>query len=217
MNTVHLVIPDAALRAAAVEQLTLANFAAEEYADMTSALVIGATSPLLLVDDVAVDKKAIAALRTSGKNSTILLLGTGPSGADAEFITESFPKPLRLGHLLARLKFYLETAPRLRSAPISFGAFRLEPQNRCIINVSSEAVIRLTEKETALLEYLGQSKKPVTRDELLTAIWGYDARIDTHTLETHIYRLRRKLNPTGEGPDYLINENGAYRLNAAKA
>jgi DNA-binding response OmpR family regulator len=216
MNTVHLVIPDAALRAAIVEQLSLANLAAEECADIPAALAAN-TATLLLIDETALDKKALAALDTAkNKNAVRLLLGNAPTESAADPITESFAKPLRLGHLLARLKFYLETAPRLRSTPLTFGTFRLEPQNRCIISVDTNTTIRLTEKETALLEYLGQSEKPITRDELLTAIWGYDARIDTHTLETHIYRLRRKLNPNGEGPDYLINENGAYRLSAGK-
>jgi len=77
----------------------------------------------------------------------------------------------------------------------------------------TDQIIRLTEKETAILEYLGHSTDPVTREELLGAIWGYDARIDTHTLETHIYQLRRKLDPEAKGLDLLVNEQSAYRLN----
>ena len=68
----------------------------------------------------------------------------------------------------------------------------------------------LTEKETALLVFLGHSHEPVTRRDILAAVWGYDENIDTHTLETHIYQLRRKLD--GKDENWLINEAGAYRL-----
>ena len=111
--------------------------------------------------------------------------------------------------------FIFEIAPRLRATPLTFGPYRLEPQNRRLSIAGTETVIRLTEKETALLEYLGHRKAPVPREELLAAIWGYDGRIDTHTLETHIYQLRRKLDAEGKGADLLRNENGAYCLDVA--
>jgi DNA-binding response OmpR family regulator len=95
---------------------------------------------------------------------------------------------------------------------VVIGVYRLEPQNRQMIQTENGTVIRLTEKETALLDYLAQSTAPVTREELLAAIWGYDGRIDTHTLETHIYQLRRKLDPEEKGDDLLVNEGGSYRL-----
>ena len=63
------------------------------------------------------------------------------------------------------------------------------------------------------MAYLGQSPQPVSREELLAAVWGYDARIDTHTLETHIYRLRRKLDPGEKGIHVILSEQGAYSLN----
>ena len=108
------------------------------------------------------------------------------------------------------MQFYFQ-APR-QGGPLDFGPFRLEPVLRQAAVAESGAVIRLTEKETHLLEYLGRSKKPVAREELLAAIWGYDGRIDTHTLETHIYRLRRKLDPEGKEPGMLALRQGAYSL-----
>jgi DNA-binding response OmpR family regulator len=115
-----------------------------------------------------------------------------------------------LGHLATRLRYYLETAPLLRDRVIAFGPHRLEPQNRRILRGDETEAIRLTEKETALLVFLAQSKEPATRKDILASVWGYDERIDTHTLETHIYQLRRKLDSSGE--NWLINEAGTYRL-----
>ena len=93
-----------------------------------------------------------------------------------------------------------------------FGSYRLEPSLRHIVIETDGTVIRLTEKETHLLEYLGRNKQPVAREELLAAIWGYDARIDTHTLETHIYHLRRKLDPEGKQRkrDYCLSRRLSF-------
>jgi hypothetical protein len=200
----QLLIPDAALHDAVVEQLVLAGFHAASVKD-ADAVAAGA---VLIADEAAFDKKLQKTLTALDPAPTVLLLGEAGEGA----ASESFAKPLRLGHLLARARFYLETAPRLRATPLSFGPYRLEPQNRRLIVTGGDAVIRLTEKETALLEYLGARREPVAREELLAAIWGYDRRIDTHTLETHIYQLRRKLDADGKGAGLLLNEDGAYRL-----
>ena len=105
--------------------------------------------------------------------------------------------------------FHFGTLPQLRKEALIFGAWRFEPQNRQITRQDNGEVIRLTEKETAVLDYLAQSDVPVAREELLAAVWGHDGRIDTHTLETHIYQLRRKLDAEGH---LLANEGGAYCL-----
>ena len=133
---------------------------------------------------------------------------------EVEGVTETFAKPVRLGHLLTRVRYYLETAPLLRDRAIAFGPWRLEPQNRRLTRDNDAEPVRLTEKETALLVYLAQSKEPATRRDILANVWGYDERIDTHTLETHIYQLRRKLEGGGKegGENWLVFEDGAYHL-----
>jgi DNA-binding response OmpR family regulator len=216
----YLISSDAALRAAIREQWASAapaGAALREAGDLSSSPIAGA----VLLDAPLLDKKALALLRdwsARGEKPKIFLLGEiDPAlkiGDDENLVTESFPKPVRLGHLFARLHFHLQPA-RAQVGPLMFGAFRLEPSLRQVI-AEHGAIIRLTEKETHLLEYLGRSKHPVAREELLAAIWGYDARIDTHTLETHIYRLRRKLDPGGERAPVLVASAGAYRL-AARA
>jgi len=97
---------------------------------------------------------------------------------------------------------------------VTFGPYRLESQNRRVLRDNEADPIRLTEKETALLVYLAQNKTPSTRQDILANVWGYDERIDTHTLETHIYQLRRKLDREGE--NWLLSEAGAYRLAGIK-
>lgn len=204
MPAIQILIPDTAFRDAVAEQLKQAAFAVAE-----ATMAVFDHPPLelttYLLDEAACDAKLVKKLR-SFKNDKCLLfvLGAVPPACD-ELIAENFAKPLRLGHLLARLHFYQEVAPRRNGAPVMIGAYQLQTQLRNLIR--GEETVRLTEKETALLEYLAQSAAPVAREELLAAVWGYDARIDTHTLETHIYQLRRKTSS-----DLIVNENGLYRL-----
>ena len=78
-----------------------------------------------------------------------------------------------------------------------------------------EKKIRLTEKETNILKYLYRAPEGVVpRDVLLHEVWGYNAGVTTHTLETHIYRLRQKIEPEPSNARLLVTESGGYRLNA---
>jgi DNA-binding response OmpR family regulator len=208
MSTLFLLVPDAALREAVVEQIMAAKLEAARVVDTPQALLKqveaeGDKDCVAIVDAATYD----AVLRAPSR-PVILLLG---DAEDADAVTESFDKPFRLGHLIARLRYYLETAPLLRDRVVTFGNYRLEPQNRCVIGKDGE-VIRLTEKETALLSYLARSSQSVTRRDILAEVWGYDERIDTHTLETHLYQLRRKFDKDGRDDHWLVFEAGVYRL-----
>ena len=213
MTGIFLFIPDNALREAVAEQCAAAALPSARLVDNTAALLKQSESEescVIVVDEAAYDKKTAAALRALAERPhrpALLLLG---AAEDSEAVTESFAKPLRLGHLIARLRYYLETAPLLRDRVVAFGPYRLEPQNRRILLEKTGEAIRLTEKETALLAFLAKHETPVTRRDILADVWGYDERIDTHTLETHIYQLRRKLD--GAGENWLLFEAGAYRL-----
>ena len=219
---IYLITADPALGAALTEQLNAAAPAGASLRDMASVPASFPSVPdAIIIDAPLIDKKTSLILRdvcAHKKKTKIFLLGFTETlqhdSKDGDFITESFSKPLRLGHFLSRLHFHFQPA-RVQTESFLFGTFRLDPALRQVVTEPTGMVIRLTEKETHLLDYLGRSKQPVAREELLAAIWGYDARIDTHTLETHIYRLRRKLDPEGKGVEAIIAAPGAYALAAA--
>ncbi|MGE3623926.1 MAG: winged helix-turn-helix domain-containing protein [Bdellovibrionales bacterium] len=212
MVEVHLICADQALGKAVAEQfahpgLTLPDLREGDAVPLPFAREPGA----IIIDADLLDKKNLKILQEMlVKDNRLKVFLLGHPGKDGDITAEIFTKPLRLGHLLARLQFYMHALRQL-GEPIFFGRYRLDPAIKQI--AVGETVIRLTDKETQLLEYLGRSTAPVTREELLAAVWGYDARIDTHTLETHIYHLRRKLDPDGNG-NVIEAHQGAYALAA---
>lgn len=220
MPAIELFIPDTVLGDAILEQLQFAGLgSAVVGTDFAASLKADDVSAILL-DEAAADKKILKSLSDAvneKKKPRVFLLGKVPKEWDSNLLTETFSKPLRLGHIIARLQFYLQATPRTHVVPVLFGPYRFEPHNRQVVIEENGVVIRLTEKETALLEQLGHSNAAVTRENLLATIWGYSDQIDTHTLETHIYQLRRKLDPQGTGVNWLVNEQGSYRLNRDKA
>jgi DNA-binding response OmpR family regulator len=126
-------------------------------------------------------------------------------------------KPLRLNELLARLRGHLRSFDNSVAAVLTIGQFTFRPSAKLLQDLGRNRRLRLTDKETAILKLLYRAgEKSVTRPVLLEKVWGYSPEMETHTLETHIYRLRQKLaNPAG-GP-LLITEAGGYRLKDAVA
>jgi hypothetical protein len=127
-------------------------------------------------------------------------------------VSEILPRPLRLGLLLERLEYHLrlqQAAPPVQN----FGGYRLDVAERKL-HCPHGALLELTDKETAILQNIAAAPQAVlTREQLLASVWNYHTKIDTHTLETHIYHLRRKLADAGERADLLLSEAGGYRLN----
>ena len=81
------------------------------------------------------------------------------------------------------------------------------------LTAQGNILIKLTEMETKILDYLYKNNsKVVEKDILLTEVWGYNSQVMTHTLETHIYRLRKKMDLYFDGANLLIGESGGYRL-----
>jgi hypothetical protein len=139
----------------------------------------------------------------------IFVLGDADKAWHDHAAIEILPKPARLGHLLARIMYHLKSHVRAHGGTVTIGRWSFNPQNRSLTDLDTGQAVRLTEKETSVLDCLAQSEMPVRRDELLATIWGHDDRIETHTLETHIYQLRRKLEEDGAR---LVNEGGDYSL-----
>jgi len=138
-------------------------------------------------------------------SDTILGLDAGAN----DYVT----KPFRFGVLLARIRAQMRQHAISEDASFVIGPYQFKPGEKSLINQDTQELIRLTEKETAILKYLKRSDgTPVSRDILLDEVWGYNAGVATHTLETHIYRLRQKIEPDPSSAIFLLTEGGGYRL-----
>jgi DNA-binding response OmpR family regulator len=122
-------------------------------------------------------------------------------------------KPFRLAELTARLRAQIRAHETSEDAVLVIGPYHFRPGQRSLQSPGENRRIRLTEKETAVLKFLYRcAGKPVGRQTLLREVWGYASGASTHTVETHIYRLRRKIEPDPSSARILVNEDGGYQL-----
>ncbi len=139
-------------------------------------------------------------------SDTILGLDAGAN----DYVTKPFKFPV----LLARIRSQLRQHEQSEDAVFTVGPYTFKPAAKMLIT-EDEKKIRLTEKETNILKFLYRaSDGVVARDVLLHEVWGYNAGVTTHTLETHIYRLRQKIEPDPSNARILLTESGGYRLAA---
>ena len=163
-------------------------------------------------------REACRLMRRSGVKSPIIMLTASDTDADTilgldaganDYVT----KPFRLGVLLARLRAQLRQHEQSEDAVFSIGPYTFKPSSKLLTDESGQKKIRLTEKETAILKFLYRAgDKVVSRETLLGEVWGYNTGVTTHTLETHVYRLRQKIELDPSNAQILITEPGGYRL-----
>lgn len=124
-------------------------------------------------------------------------------------------KPFRIAELLARLRAQMRIFENSEDAVFTVGPYIFRPSAKTLQENESNRRIRLTEKEAGILKFLYRSgERSVPRQVLLNEVWGYNSTVTTHTLETHIYRLRQKIEPDPENVSLLITESGGYRLSS---
>ena len=137
-------------------------------------------------------------------SDTILGLDAGAN----DYVTKPFKFPV----LLARIRAQLRQHEQSEDAIFQLGPYVFKPSMKLLL-AEDESKIRLTEKETNILKFLYRATDGVVaRDVLLHEVWGYNAGVTTHTLETHIYRLRQKIEPDPSNACLLVTESGGYRL-----
>src|SRR5262245_17809542 len=162
-------------------------------------------------------REACKLLRRGGFKGPVVMLTAQTSDADTILGLESgandyVTKPFRLGVLLARVRAQLRQHEQSEDAVFAIGPYTFKPAAKLLVDAGG-AKIRLTEKETSILKYLYRAgERVVTREVLLHEVWGYNAGVTTHTLETHIYRLRQKIEKDPSQAELLITETGGYKL-----
>ncbi len=156
-------------------------------------------------------------MRKQGVKAPILMLTGHDTDADTilgldaganDYVTKPFKFPV----LLARIRAQLRQHEQSEDAVFQLGPYTFKPAMKLLLD-EKDRKIRLTEKETNILKFLYRAGHAVVaRDVLLHEVWGYNAGVTTHTLETHIYRLRQKIEPDPSNARLLVTESGGYKL-----
>lgn len=162
-------------------------------------------------------REACKILRRNGYKGPIIMLTGQSSDSDTILGLDSgandyVTKPFRFGVLLARIRAHLRQHEHSEDAVFKVGPYTFKPSAKMLIRDDARKV-RLTEKETAIIKFLLRAgDQIISRDVLLHDVWGYNAGVTTHTLETHIYRLRQKIERDPSHAEILVTEGGGYKL-----
>jgi DNA-binding response OmpR family regulator len=222
-RTVLLVDDDNDLRQTLVEQLALYEEFRIVEADTATKGIQAARAGIvdLMIMDVGLPdmdgREAVRLLRKSGFKAPIIMLTGHDTDSDTILGLESgandyVTKPFRFAVLLARMRAQLRQHENSEDVTLNVGPYVFKPSQKLMVDKKGSK-LRLTEKETAIVKYLFRAgDKVVTRDILLEEVWGYNSGVTTHTLETHVYRLRQKIERDPSNAEILVTEGGGYKL-----
>lgn len=220
-----LVDDDSALRQALAEQLELEGEFSAVQAETAAAgftLATGEPFDLILLDVGLPDgdgRDLCRRLRAGGMRTPIIMLTAQAAEEDTingleaganDYVT----KPFKLGVLLARIRVHLRQHETSEDAVLTIGPYTFKPAAKLLLDTEKAGKkVRLTEKETGILKFLYRAQQRlVPRETLLAEVWGYNAGVTTHTLETHVYRLRQKIERDPSAARLLVTEPGGYKL-----
>ena len=222
-RTILIVDDDDDLRETLLEQLSLyEEFKLESAETATKGVQMARGGQIdLLVMDVGLPdmdgREAVKLLRKGGFTAPIVMLTGHDTDSDTILGLEAgandyVTKPFRFAVLLARIRAQLRQHEQSEDATFQVGPYTFKLGQK-LLTESDGKKIRLTEKEAGIIKYLYRAdRKVVGRDQLLAEVWGYNSGVTTHTLETHVYRLRQKIERDPSNAELLVTESGGYKL-----
>ena len=222
-RTILLVDDDNDLREVLLEQLSLyEEFDVLQAPNATKGIEAARNGMIdLVVMDVDMPdmdgREAVKILRKGGFKAPIIMLTGQNTDSDTILGLEAgandyVTKPFKFAVLLARIRAQLRQHEQSEDATFVVGPYTFKPSQKMLID-GNGGKVRLTEKEAAIIKYLYRNgPQVVTRDTLLEEVWGYNSGVTTHTLETHVYRLRQKIEKDPSNAAILVTESGGYKL-----
>jgi DNA-binding response OmpR family regulator len=209
-RSILIVEDDADLRNTLVEQLQLYEefvINAEETATKGVQTARAGTIDLMIMDVGLPDmdgREAVKILRKGGFKAPIIMLTGHDTDSDTILGLEAGAND----YVRAQLRQHENS----EDVTFTVGPYSFRPSQKLLID-KKNSKIRLTEKEASIIKYLYRAgDKVISRDTLLEEVWGYNSGVTTHTLETHVYRLRQKIERDPSKAEILVTESGGYKL-----
>ena len=211
---IALIDPDPVLRNALVEQFSVSSDFDIRSAGSVADAVSDSHGDLHHIDaallaGTAASEESFDGLGAAGFSGPVIALGHTANFKNPSVLP--LDRPIRFAALASTIRCALHDHARSDDARFRIGPYEFQPSDRTLTAEGRET-IRLTDKEAGILRYLHRAGRPVARDELLGEVWGYNSGVTTHTLETHIYRLRQKMEPGSDDARLLVTEEGGYSL-----
>ncbi|MDC3119611.1 winged helix-turn-helix domain-containing protein [Candidatus Pelagibacter sp.] len=119
--------------------------------------------------------------------------------------------PIKISKLLEKINIEFLKLQFNEKSKIDIGKYKIDLNSRYLI--SNDQKLKLTEKEADIIIYLYKSNSPVKINQLQKEVWGFKSKLETHTVETHIYRLRKKILEIFKDNDFIISKKNGYKIN----
>ena len=155
-----------------------------------------------------VSKKEFSELKLDNLSSYLIITKKKIQSLENQIVLNNYP--LKITKIIEIININFLKIKFIQQSDIDLGFYKLNLNSRKIFNDKNE--LSLTEKEANIIIFLKKSEKPVSIDELQTEVWGHNSKLDTHTVETHIYRLRKKISNKFNNHDFIKSTKLGYNI-----
>ena len=155
-----------------------------------------------------VSEKEFGDLKLDNLNNFLIITKNKNLNLKNQIVINNFP--LKISKIIETININFLKNRFIQQSDIDLGEYKLNLNSRKIFDNKKE--LSLTEKESDIILFLKNSKKPVSIDELQTKVWGHSSKLDTHTVETHIYRLRKKISNKFNNHDFIKSTKLGYNI-----
>ena len=155
-----------------------------------------------------VSNKEFADLKLNQLNSFLIITKNKVPNLENQIVINNYP--LRISKIIETININFLKNRFNQQSDIDLGFYKLNLNSRKMFDDNNE--LNLTEKEADIIIFLKKSEKSVSIDELQTKVWGHSSKLDTHTVETHIYRLRKKISNKFNNDDFIKSTKLGYSI-----
>lgn len=167
----------------------------------------------MIADIIVIDENEGLLKKEERNNNAPMILLTKEEDNVESKVQKTILKPFVLSRFFDALKSSINIFENSDEGNIEFNQYILYPSRKEIFNQRDETTTKLTEREVSMIKYLYKNAdRTVSKNDLMQEVWEYSAEVATHTVETHIYRLRQKIEQDNSDNQIIITSEGGYQL-----
>jgi DNA-binding response OmpR family regulator len=165
------------------------------------------------IADIIIIDEDLEQFKICEKNKNVPIIFLSKEGVDDVKVQAVLQKPFSLSEFIDTLKASINIFENSSEGCLEFNKYILYPSRKEIYDKKLKIMIKLTEREVSVIKYLYKNAgKIVSKNDLMQEVWEYSPDVATHTVETHIYRLRQKVEQDNPQNQFIITSDGGYQL-----